>query len=114
VTVRQSRSPDFDPQFSLVDALCHEGHFKLAGRVGTSPIPFRQPVASYVEQFHSTASLARELMSREEAIAFDRAIEEIVRPWTVAGDVLEMDVVATLAWGRPHALSHGRPGPTLC
>jgi len=33
-----------------------------------------------VEQFHSTASLARELMSREEANDFDAAIERTVRP----------------------------------
>jgi hypothetical protein len=39
-------------------------------------------------------------MSREEANDFDAAIERTVRPWVVGG-VLEMDVVATLAWGRP-------------
>lgn len=100
VIVRHSRSADFDPQVSLVDALCAEGHFELAGRTETASVRFRQPVKSYVEQFHSTASLARELMSREEANDFDAAIERTVRPWVVGG-VLEMDVVATLAWGRP-------------
>lgn len=97
---RHSRSVNFDPEFSLVDALCDEGHLDLAGRVETSPVRFRQPVRSYVEQFHSTASLAREHMSSEEGVAFDRTVEEIVRPWAV-GDQLEMDVTATLAWGRP-------------
>jgi hypothetical protein len=39
-------------------------------------------------------------MPAEEAAAFDRAVEQAVRPWTVDG-VLEMPIVATLAWGRP-------------
>ena len=63
-------------------------------------MPFRQPVASFVEQFHSTASLAREWMSGEESAAFDQAITDIVASRAVGG-VLEMDVVAHLAWGRP-------------
>lgn len=100
VIVRHSRNPDFDPQYSLVDVLREKGHFELVGRAETVATSFRQPVKSYVEQFHSTATLARELMSTQEAAAFDLAIEEIVEPWAV-GDVLEMQVVATLAWGRP-------------
>lgn len=61
---------------------------------------FRQPVASYVEKFHSTATLARELMSSEEAAAFGGAIERIVRPWAV-DDIVTIEVTATVAWGRP-------------
>ena len=61
---------------------------------------FRQPVPSHVEQLHSTASLAREWMSAEESAAFDRAVTGIVAPYAVGG-VLDMAVVAHLAWGRP-------------
>lgn len=104
VIVHHSRNPDFDPRFSVVDALCDEGLFELTGRAKSAPMSFRQSVASYVEQFHSTATLARELMSNEEATAFDLAIKEIVRPWTV-DDVLEMKIVATVAWGHPAARS---------
>lgn len=39
-------------------------------------------------------------MTPEEADAFDFSVAEVVRPWTVDG-LLTMDVVATLAWGRP-------------
>jgi predicted Rdx family selenoprotein len=65
-------------------------------------VPFRQPLASFVEQFYSTASLAREWMSAEESAAFGRAVADIVAPYAVGG-LLEMDVVAQLAWGRPTA-----------
>ena len=56
-------------------------------------------MASYVEHFHSTASLARELMPAEESAAFDRAVAEIVGPYAVDG-ILEMNVVTQLDWGR--------------
>ena len=89
---RHSRNPDYDPGYRVADEL------GLAGRAETAPVRFRQPVRDYVEQFHSTASLARELMPAREAAAFDRAVEEAVRPWAVDG-VLEMSIVATVAWG---------------
>lgn len=97
---RHSRSPGFDPRFSLPDALADAGCFLPTGRMETTPVSFRQPVADYVEQFHSTSSLARELMPDDEAAAFDRAVAELVSPYAVGG-VLTMDVVATVAWGRP-------------
>ena len=43
-----------------------------------------------------------------ESAAFDRAVEQAVRPWAV-DDVLEMPVVATLSWGRPRVRA-SRPG----
>ena len=100
VIARHSRSPGYDPGFRLPDALAAEGLFEITGRATTAPMSFRQPVESFVEQFHSTASLAREWMSGEESAAFDQAITDIVASRAVGG-VLEMDVVAHLAWGRP-------------
>jgi SAM-dependent methyltransferase len=100
VIARHSRNPDYDPAYSLVDALRDAGHLEPAGRAETTPASFRQSVAAYVEGLHSTASLARELMSPEEATEFDRAIEAAVRPWVVDG-WLKMTVVATITWGRP-------------
>lgn len=97
---RHSRSPGFDPRFSLPDALAEDGCFRLAGRTETGRVVFEQPVADYVEQFHSTSSLARELMPSPEAAAFDHAVTELVTPYA-AGGMLAMDVVATVAWGRP-------------
>lgn len=100
VIVRHSRNPDFDPRYSIVDDLCDAGFFDPVGRAETAPVAFRQPVWAYIEQFHSTASLARLHMSPDESTAFDRAIEDVVRPWAV-DDQLDMNIVATLSWGRP-------------
>ena len=102
VIARHSRNPNFDPSFSLPDALAAEGLLEITGRATTAPVPFRQPLASFVEQFHSTASLAREWMPAEESAAFGRAVADIAAPYAVGG-LLEMDVVAQLAWGRPTA-----------
>jgi SAM-dependent methyltransferase len=100
VIARHSRSPLYDPSFWLPGALSAEGLLEITGRATTAPVSFRQPVPSHVEQLHSTASLAREWMSAGESAAFDRAVADIVAPYAVGG-VLEMDVVAYLAWGRP-------------
>jgi len=101
-----SRNPDYDPDHSLIGAVRDGGHFEPIGHTETAPITFRQPVAHYIEQFHSTSSLARELMSSEEAAEFDRAIEAVVTPWSEAG-WLDLTVVATIDWGRPLASPGG-------
>jgi len=90
---RHSRSPGFDPGYRVADEL------GLTGRAETAPVPFRQSIADYIEHFHSTASLARELMPAAEAAAFDRAVAAAVQPWAVDG-VLRMEVVASIAWGQ--------------
>jgi ubiquinone/menaquinone biosynthesis C-methylase UbiE len=100
VVKRHSRNPDYDPTFSVAEALQQAGLLDLSGRAETVPVAFRQSVEDYVEQFHSTSSLAREHMAEQEAADFDRAVEQIVRPWA-DGDVLELRIVANLAWGRP-------------
>jgi SAM-dependent methyltransferase len=99
VIARHSRSPGYDQGFSLADALSATGLFALAGRASTEPVLFRQPVPEYVEQFHSTASLARELMPADEAAEFGQAISALVQPYAVDG-ILEIAVIADVAWGR--------------
>jgi len=100
VVRRHSRSPDYDPHFSLVDALREGGFFNPVGHTETVPVLFRQPIQEYIEQFHSTASLARELMATDEATAFGAAAHRAVAPWARNG-VLEMAVVASVHWGQP-------------
>jgi ubiquinone/menaquinone biosynthesis C-methylase UbiE len=100
VITRHSRSPGYDPGFSLADALAAGGLFEITGRAATAPVPFRQPLASYVEHFHSTASLAREWMPADESAAFDRAVADAAAPYA-SGGTLEMTVVAHVTWGRP-------------
>ncbi len=97
---RHSRSRFYDSRFDIVGALRDRGLFELVGSTETAPMPFRQAVGDYVEQFHSTASLAREHMSTAEAAAFDRGVAEVVRPYAVDG-ALELPVVASIRCGRP-------------
>jgi ubiquinone/menaquinone biosynthesis C-methylase UbiE len=106
---RHSRNPDYDPRFSVVAALEERDLFVANGRAESSPTTFRQPVRDYVEQFHSTATLAREHMSAQEVSDFDGAVERIVRPWA-DGDSLELTIVANLTWGRPRSRPADSPG----
>jgi hypothetical protein len=99
VIVKYSRSPDYDPSFSLVDGLRTQGLFEVTGSATTAPMSFRQPLTSYIEQFHSTSSLARELMAAGESEVFDHAIADIVRPYAIDG-MLDLHAVAYLTWGR--------------
>ncbi|HEX4789339.1 MAG TPA: class I SAM-dependent methyltransferase [Actinospica sp.] len=100
VLARHSRNPGFDPRYDAADELAARGLFRKLGAHRTLPVPFRQSVADYVEQFHSTASLARELMAADEAAEFDEAVARVVRRHAVDG-VLTVDIVATLVWGEP-------------
>jgi ubiquinone/menaquinone biosynthesis C-methylase UbiE len=104
IIARHSRNPEFDPRFSVVEELTERGLFRKSGEHRTILASFKQPVADYVEQFHSTATLARELMSSEEAEDFDAAVESIVRPYAAQDgddDILTVDVIASVVWGRP-------------
>jgi SAM-dependent methyltransferase len=98
VIARHSRSTRFDPTFRIADAITAAGLFTLDGYTETRPVRFRQRVGDYVEQFHSTASLARESMPADESGAFDRAVEAIVAPYATDG-VLDTSIVAEVTWG---------------
>jgi ubiquinone/menaquinone biosynthesis C-methylase UbiE len=100
VIIRHSRNPDFDPDFSLPDELQRLGLFEIHGRHEVAPIAFQQATHDYVEQFHSTASLARELMPADEAGRFDAEVLDVVRGYESHG-MLRMEVEASLVWGRP-------------
>ena len=102
VIERYSRKQNHDPKFSVVDAIRDRGLLELTGTARTAPVTYHQRVADYVEQFHSTSSLARDLMSAAEAAAFDAGVEQAVDPYAQDG-VLELRIEAELNWGRPLA-----------
>lgn len=103
VIVRHSRNPDFDPDFSLPEELSRLGLFEIQGRHECEPTSVRQSVAHYIEQFHSTASLARFLMPAEEAEDFDREVEALVRDHQDGNGFLTMRTSSWIVWGRPTA-----------
>ena len=102
VIVRHSRSPNYDPNFRLVDALAKTGLFEPVGEHMTGPTPFRQRTEDYIEYLHSTSSLAREWMEPAEAEAFDREVAEVVAPFATDG-WLDLTVTARFTWGRVNA-----------
>ncbi|MGZ0146386.1 class I SAM-dependent methyltransferase [Kribbella sp. WER1] len=97
---KHSRKQNHDPKYSVVDAIRERGLLDVNGTARTEPVVYRQRVEDYVEQFHSTSSLARDLMPPEEAADFDAIVEAAVRPYAQNG-VLELKVQAELSWGRP-------------
>ncbi|GAA1601897.1 MULTISPECIES: class I SAM-dependent methyltransferase [Kribbella] len=97
---KHSRKQNHDPKYNVFDAIAERGLLDVNGTARTEPVVYRQRVADYVEQFHSTSSLARDLMSPDEADDFDAIVEEAVRPYAQDG-VLELKVQAELSWGRP-------------
>jgi SAM-dependent methyltransferase len=98
---RHSRSPGYDPDYDLPTELQHRGLFTVDGRHTTAPVRLRRSVDGYVEQFHSTASLARELMPPAEAVRFADEVRAVVREHTTAAGDLVLAVTATVVWGRP-------------
>ncbi len=84
--------------YDLVDELIGRDLFSLEERVRTTPIPFTQPVAAYVESFHSRNGFSRDRMGR--AAEFDAQLTALVQPYAAA-DQLSFQLVADIAWGRP-------------
>lgn len=99
--VRHSRSRDYDPAYSVAADLTGSRLWEPLGEHVTAPVIVRQSVEEYVEQFHSTSSLARELMPQAEAAAFDEAVRDAVAPYAEGTGMLRLPVVATATWGRP-------------
>ncbi|MEU4193855.1 class I SAM-dependent methyltransferase [Kribbella sp. NPDC026611] len=100
VIQRHSRKQNHDPKYNVSEAIRDQGLLDLNGTVRTTPVTYHQRVADYIEQFHSTSSLARDLMSAEEAADFDTGVEAAVRPYTKDG-FIELTIQAELTWGRP-------------
>ncbi|MEU8221933.1 class I SAM-dependent methyltransferase [Kribbella sp. NPDC048915] len=102
---RHSRKQDHDPKYRVVEAIRERGLLDLTATARTAPVTYRQKVADYVEQFHSTSSLARDLMTADEAADFDARVEDAVRPYAVDG-FLQLTIEAELSWGRPGRLAN--------
>jgi trans-aconitate methyltransferase len=109
VIKKHTRNPDNDPTFNVVDAIRERGLLDLTGTAKTAPVVQRKTVADYIEWLHSTSTLARDLMSAEEAAEFDSAVRKVLTPYAQDG-VLELTIVAQLSWGRPRENQPGTEG----
>jgi SAM-dependent methyltransferase len=78
--------------------------FQAVGRKMVEPYVFRQRLEDYIESFHGRASFSRNRMSAENADRFDKAILDLVEPYT--GKEVELWVGAEIIWGKPLTISH--------
>lgn len=101
---RYSTNQDFAP-FDLIAALEECGLFERRGDYRTEPIPFIQPVADYIEWFHSMSSFSRDLMTPDAVAAFDAEVRAAIAPY-VTVDLLPTHVVGHVVWGKPLRGTH--------
>lgn len=97
---RYSRAPDHDPSYSVTDDLQVQGLWDQIGHHVTEPRAFNQSIDDFVENLHSTASLARELMTVEECRAFGAEVRDVLKP-LVDDEVLRLSCTGTITWGVP-------------
>jgi trans-aconitate methyltransferase len=100
VIQKHSRKQSHDPKYDVSQAISDQGLLDITGTARTERVVYQQRVADYVEQFHSTSSLARDLMPDGEAAEFDAGVEAAVRPYA-HDDMLDLTIEAELTWGRP-------------
>ncbi|MDQ3656895.1 MAG: class I SAM-dependent methyltransferase [Chloroflexota bacterium] len=92
---------NYEP-FDLIGELEDRSLFDVKGRHKTTPVPFRQSVADYIESFHSRSSLSRETMPPGAADAFDTGLRAIAEPWSEDG-VVVLQTMGDMVWGEPLA-----------
>lgn len=98
-----STNQDYRP-YDLTGELTSRGLFAPGGAQRTAPVPFAQPVAGYVESFHSRNGFSRERMTRDAARRFDAAVRRLIAPFVTDG-MVRLQVVGQVVWGRPGAPS---------
>lgn len=86
-------------EYDLVTELTSRGLFTVAGRAETDAVPHGQPVADYIESFHSRNGFSRARLTTVHAREFDEKLAALLGPCCPDGTVGLM-VQARLAWGR--------------
>lgn len=97
---RFSTNREFQP-YDLTDELTRRGLLTVLGRWTSPPVTIRQPVAGYVESFHSRNGFSRDRMTPEQAMRFDEETARLVAPFSDDG-ILELQVSARVVYGLPH------------
>ena len=88
-------------QIDLIQGLVDRGHFELIGDRWTVPVVFSQPVADYVESFHSRQSLSKEQMGAENVKAFDTELTHVLSDFADGEGVIRFNVSTRVTWGKP-------------
>jgi SAM-dependent methyltransferase len=107
VIARHSTNRRYRP-YDLIEELETRCLFRPLGSHTTEPVPFVQPVAAYAESFHARNGFSRDRMDPAAAAAFNRAVTEVVSPYSPDG-VVRLEVAADIVWGEPAPEESGGP-----
>ena len=97
---RYSTNREYEP-YDLLKELASRNLFIPEEHVKTRPVPISQAVDEYIESFHSRNGLSRDRLG-SSAEAFDAELRTIISQYQ-SGPLLEFELVADLAWGKPLA-----------
>lgn len=98
LVLRYSTIRDYQ-QYDVVEEVEKRGLFQHSGVRRTEPVPFAQPLDTYIESFHGRASFSRERMNPADAAAFDAAVRAVVSAH--APEIVELLLVREITWGKP-------------
>ena len=90
-------------QMDLIQELVDRGHFQPIGDRWTTPVVFSQPVADYVESFHSRQSLSKEQMGDENVKAFDTELTDVLSDFAYDQGIISFQIATRVTWGKPLA-----------
>ncbi|WP_265446445.1 class I SAM-dependent methyltransferase [Flexivirga meconopsidis] len=105
IVPRYSRAPEYDASYSATGDLAARGLWQQHGSRTTKPVPFRQSVSDFIEGLHSTSTLARELMTGDEADAFDTDVHRIADPLVDDDGLLTLQLTSSVVWGELSGIS---------
>jgi SAM-dependent methyltransferase len=94
-----STNQEYEP-YDLVEELTSRGLFRQQGEQETTPVPFQQTVAAYVESFFSRNGFSRERMGAERADEFETAVTNLVQSYQ-SEEIVEIQVSGHVVWGKP-------------
>jgi len=101
--VRKYSTNQHYKEIDLIQELANRGHIHPIGDKRTIPVCFSQPIADYVESFHSRESMSKEHMGAENARAFDTELSHILAAFADDKGVLSFPLQTSVSWGRPLA-----------
>ncbi len=87
----------------LIQELADRGHFQPIGDKWTAPVGFSQPLADYVESFHSRESLSKEHMGEDNVRAFDAELTDILSGFADDDGAISFHIATRVTWGKPLA-----------
>ena len=90
-------------EIDLIQELANRGHLLPIGDKRTIPVCFSQPIADYVESFHSRESMSKEHMGERNVRAFDAELSHILSAFADDKGVISFRLQTRVAYGRPLA-----------